>query len=837
MKTTIYTTEQNPWYSFRPYEESDANRFKGRGTDITEMMRLITNHDLVVCYAKSGIGKSSLINAGLIPRLRRKQFLPIPIKFTDNLFVSEYREFETGIRHQIEAEILRLNEDYKSKGINAVFEIKPHPSIVESPFLNDVYGELSSNLWWWFHSSQIVCEREDFDIVYKPIFIFDQFEELFYKATSDEQKENFFSWLLEMSVSRPSNVVQKRLAEIQKQNPDIPISLPANSEPKILLSLREDYVGLLDYWTKQRVSIPAIHSNRYCLMPLDVEQATEVICQQEINGVRVELMDEYACNIIDTLAESDGIPAMLLSVLCNKIYEELVCQKSDTANKLSSFSSGNEDSVKPFIQSLLKSVYAERLTTANLSQRNIQKVEQALVRENGYRKRVEMTDMRSLHLENACRRLADVYLVRIEDHGFRNDGKERVEYVEIIHDRVAEIIAEKRKSEKQIFKKRKLWSIIFVLLLALAWLLYGTLSQEGTNLSFYEVVFVAQEDSLFAKEEFWIADVRFCSDKAGTDSIAMINLQSGDSVYSCRLKKGNQNELKFQLSDSTRMDFIYAIITPQMANTDYNTIPIDLSALRKELVNASIDIRMDIHGKDTIRYKQTIYPIFIKKFIPEQDTIRGYVTNKSDVPLNDVYVAVGNQITCTKQDGSFLILVPASNYERTLYAFKQEYEPYCSPNEKEEHITLKPKGDLDSVFNQRINDVDHLFDKRADDSTLTKDDWAMISYYFVGGNKSNMEKKDLRRHVENPNKPSFKAVSRIINRNSAEYQRKVIGWYNENNTKYYFDGIMILNQDDSSYDMRIKRYDHLFNSLEVNAKLSIQKKGKDYINIFTIISK
>ena len=834
MKTTTYTTEQNPWYSFRPYEETDADRFKGRGKDITEMMRLITNHDLVVCYAKSGIGKSSLINAGLIPRLRRKHFLPIPIKFTDNLFFSENHGFEIGIRHQIEAEILRLNEDFISKGINAKFEIKPHPSIVESPFLIDAYGELSSSLWWWFHSSQIVCEREDFDIVYKPIFIFDQFEELFYKAISDEQKENFFNWLQEMSVSRPSNVVQKRLAEIQKQNPDIPISLPANSEPKLLLSLREDYVGLLDYWTKQRISIPAIHSNKYCLMPLDVEQAKEVILQQEINGERVEMMDEYALNIIGSLAESDGIPAMLLSVLCNKIYEELVCQKSDTANKLSSFSNGNKEDIKPFIQSLLKSVYTERLTTANISQRKIRKLEQALVRENGYRKRVEMTDMCNLHLENACRRLADLYLVRIENYGFRNNGKERVEYVEIIHDRVAEIIAEKRKSEKKIFKKRTLWAIIIALILALAWLSYDTFYQKGTNLSYYEVVFVAQEDSLFAKEDFWVADVKFCSDKAGTDSIA-INLLSGDSVYSYRFKKGIQNELKIQLKESTRMDCIYAIITPQTANTDYNSIPIDLSALKKELANANI--RMDINGKDTIRYKQKIYPILIKKFIPEQDTIRGYVTNENGVPLNDVYVAVGNQITCTDQDGSFRILVPASNYERTLYALKQEYEPYYSPTEKEEHITLKPKGDLDSVFNQRIYDVDHLYDKRADDSTLTKDDWAKISYYFVGGNKSNLEKKDLRRHVDNPSKPSFKAVSRKINRNNAEYQRKVIGWYNENNTKYYFDGIMILNQVDSTYDMRIKRYDHLFNSLEVDAKVSIQKKGKVYVNIFTITSK
>lgn len=821
MKTATYTLGQNPWYSFRPYEETDADRFKGRGKDITEMMRLITNHDLVVCYAKSGIGKSSLINAGLIPRLRRKQFLPIPIKFTDDLFLSESHGFETGIRHQIEAEILRLNDDFISKGINAKFEIKPHPSIVESPFLNDAYGELSSNLWWWFHSSQIVCEREDFDVVYKPIFIFDQFEELFYKATSDEQKENFFNWLQEISVSRPSNVVQNRLAEIQKQNPDIPISLPANSELKILVSLREDYVGLLDYWTKQRVSIPAIHSNRYCLMPLDVEQATEVICQQEIDGKRVELMDEYAGNIIDSLAESDGIPAMLLSVLCNKIFEELISQKSDTANKLSSFSDGNGDDIRPFIQSLLKSVYAERLSASNISQREIKKVEQSLVRENGYRKRVEMTDMRSLHLENACRRLADVYLVRIEDHGLRNDGKERVEYVEIIHDRVAEIIAEKRKSEKQTFQKRTLWAVIIALLLVLGWLLYDTFLKKGTSLNYYEVVFVAQADTLFREEDHWEAYVKFCLDEEGKDSI---KLQSEDSVYSYLFMKGVDNELRLQLNDSMRLDKIYAIITPQLPNTDYNTIPIDLSKLRKDLAHASVDIRMDIHGKDTIKYKRTVFPLWIKKFIPKQDTIRGTVTNENGVRLNDVYVVVGNQMTRTDSSGCFTIFVPG-NSERTLFVFKQEYKPRNLPNINKDIIVLEPYGSLDSAFNQRISDVDSLFNLFENNVKLTKDNWKAVSYYF-GGDESN-KKQDFKRHVDDYDNPSFKAVSKVINRNSEEYQRKVIGWYSENNTKFYFDGIMIVNPiDDSVYDMQIKRYDRLFNSLDIEAKLTYNKTNK-----------
>lgn len=138
---------------------------------------------------------------------------------------------------------------------------------------------------------------------------------------------------------------------------------------------------------------------------------------------------------------------------------------------------------------------------------------------------------------------------------------------------------------------------------------------------------------------------------------------------------------------------------------------------------------------------------------------------------------------------------------------------------------MEPYGSLDSAFNQRISDVDSLFNLFENNVKLTKDNWKAVSYYF-GGDESN-KKQDFKRHVDDYDNPSFKAVSKVINRNSEEYQRKVIGWYSENNTKFYFDGIMIVNPiDDSVYDMQIKRYDRLFNSLDIEAKLTYNKTNK-----------
>ena len=69
----------NPWLSFDSYKEEHSRQFKGRDEDIENLYRLVSRADISVIYAESGIGKSSLINAGLNPLLRSGLFLPVPV--------------------------------------------------------------------------------------------------------------------------------------------------------------------------------------------------------------------------------------------------------------------------------------------------------------------------------------------------------------------------------------------------------------------------------------------------------------------------------------------------------------------------------------------------------------------------------------------------------------------------------------------------------------------------------------------------------------------------------------------------------------------------------------
>src|SRR5436309_4669493 len=53
----------------RPYEEKDARIFFGREREARDLLSLVIANPLLLLYAPSGAGKTSLINARLVPML------------------------------------------------------------------------------------------------------------------------------------------------------------------------------------------------------------------------------------------------------------------------------------------------------------------------------------------------------------------------------------------------------------------------------------------------------------------------------------------------------------------------------------------------------------------------------------------------------------------------------------------------------------------------------------------------------------------------------------------------------------------------------------------------
>ncbi len=57
----------------RPFTENDRNLFFGRTNDIEKLSKYIHHENLIVLYGKSGLGKTSLLNAGVVPVLSEKE--------------------------------------------------------------------------------------------------------------------------------------------------------------------------------------------------------------------------------------------------------------------------------------------------------------------------------------------------------------------------------------------------------------------------------------------------------------------------------------------------------------------------------------------------------------------------------------------------------------------------------------------------------------------------------------------------------------------------------------------------------------------------------------------
>ncbi len=130
-------SEQNPFVGLRPFESSESLLFFGRQTQILELLQRLHDHHFVGVIGSSGSGKSSLIRAGLIPRLKAGYL----VDERDQWLLSIFKPGESPLYNFIFALFSELKQDnskpaidkflnkVKEQGADAVIEvIKNHIS-------------------------------------------------------------------------------------------------------------------------------------------------------------------------------------------------------------------------------------------------------------------------------------------------------------------------------------------------------------------------------------------------------------------------------------------------------------------------------------------------------------------------------------------------------------------------------------------------------------------------------------------------------------------------------------------------------------------------------------
>ena len=94
---------QHPWLGLASFTEDTRQYFYGREEEVGELSRRVQRKLLTVLFGQSGLGKTSILNAGIVPRLRLEGYCPVYVRV-------DYGTAALPPSEQIKQAILRATE-------------------------------------------------------------------------------------------------------------------------------------------------------------------------------------------------------------------------------------------------------------------------------------------------------------------------------------------------------------------------------------------------------------------------------------------------------------------------------------------------------------------------------------------------------------------------------------------------------------------------------------------------------------------------------------------------------------------------------------------------------
>ncbi|MBI5767360.1 MAG: hypothetical protein HZA93_06155 [Verrucomicrobia bacterium] len=409
---------ENPWPGLAPFTEDQGAFFHGRDDEIDDLTQLARLRALVVLFGQSGLGKSSLLQAGVFPRLRAIGFCPVYIRL-------DHAEDAAPLTEQIKT--LVLTETARMGAWTKPNIAKP--------------GE---TLWELFHhrDDRLLNARGDPII---PVLVFDQFEELFTlgaaaRSTGSGQAGSrrdravaFMAELAELVENRPS---EQLVARLDASADELEAFDFGRADYRVVITLREDFLPDLE---GMKTIMPALMANRMRLARMTGTQALSAVVKpgaglvtEEVAAAVVEFVAGARGGSIERLAELNVEPA-LLSVVCRELNERRrsLGQAQITADLVS----GNR-------REILTDFYDRSVADLPAPMRTF--VEDRLLTKSGFRDNLALET--ALEEPGVTRPLIDTLvarrLLRIEDRA-------GIQRVELTHDVLAEVIRASRDVRQQ----------------------------------------------------------------------------------------------------------------------------------------------------------------------------------------------------------------------------------------------------------------------------------------------------------------------------------------------------------------------------------------------------
>jgi len=356
-----------------------------------------------VLFGQSGLGKTSILRAGLVPRLRGQGYCPVYVRI-------DYSRGTPEPAEQIKRAILlnaRRSGEWTQAGVA-------------------VEGE---SLWEFLHHRDDVL-RDESGRTLIPLLIFDQFEEIFTLAQSDDfgraRAARFIAELADLVENRPPKEFEAKLEEDESAAERFDF---ARSDYRVLIALREDYLAPLE-GLKQ--AIPSISQNRLRLAPMTGTQALAAVLEPG-KGLVTQEVAEAIVRFVAGGAELANavVEPSLLSLICRELNDARIAQGRKEISL---------DLLAGSHASILSNFYERALADQPAAVRRI--IEDELLTDSGFRENVAEESLVKRFADAGA--APDTLAVLVNRRLLRIEERLDVRRVELTHDVLCGVVTASR---------------------------------------------------------------------------------------------------------------------------------------------------------------------------------------------------------------------------------------------------------------------------------------------------------------------------------------------------------------------------------------------------------
>ena len=390
--------DEHPWLGLDSFSEETRQFFHGREEEIAELARRVQRKNLTILFGQSGLGKTSILRAGIVPRLRREGYCPVYVRI-------DYSRDSPPPSEQIKQAIFRATE---SSGRWS----QPGTAVA---------GE---SLWEFLHHRDDVLRGGEGNIII-PLLIFDQFEEIFTLGQADDfgrkRAAEFIEDLADLVENRPPKALQDKLESddsvVERFDFD-------RADYRLLIALREDYLAHLESF---KTVMPSITQNRMRLARMTGTQALAAVVKPGGRLVSQEVAEAIVRFVAGAELRNAEVEPSLLSLVCRELNNARVAQKRAEISA---------DVLAGSHESILSEFYERALTDQPEGVRRF--IEDEMLTESGFREslaeeRVQRAFAAAGASPGALATLVNRRLLRIEE---RLD----VRRVELTHDVLCPVV-------------------------------------------------------------------------------------------------------------------------------------------------------------------------------------------------------------------------------------------------------------------------------------------------------------------------------------------------------------------------------------------------------------